>query len=666
MIYPEEYDLIVIGGGHGGVEAACAAARMGVKTLLLTQNIETIGQLSCNPSVGGIGKSQAIKELDALSGLMALAADKSGINFNMLNRSKGPAMQSLHVVVDRVLYKQAILNTVQNQKNLSVFQQTADDLVLQGDRVTGVITQLGIQINCKAVVLTAGTFLNGKIHVGLQNYAAGRMGDAPSVRLAERLKELNMPQGRLKTGTPARIDGKSIDFSKMVAKNSDGDNGLEIPVFSFMGNKEMHPKQMACWTTKTNLETHEVLRSGFDKSPMFTGIIEGVGPRYCPSIEDKITRFSEKDSHQIILEPEGLNTTEYYPNGISTSLPFDIQYKAIRTIPGLENAHLTRPAYAVEYDYYDPREFSSTLESKHIKGLWCSGQILGSTGYPESATMSAIAGINAALYVKGEKPWVPQRHEAYMGVMIDDLVTKGVTEPYRLFTGRAEYRLQLREDNADQRLTEIGRKLGVVTDDRWEAYSKKKEAIDLYKQKMASTWINPKMISQEDAIANLGTEMIKEYNLADLLKRPNIKMENISKLVSIAGLDQSLTVEKMNEIYGVEQAKAIYEQVEIHNKYSGYIDRQNQDIEKLMESENIKLPLDFNYSEIEALSTEVKQKLNKYKPENLGQASRISGVTPAAVSLLLIYMKKNGLLTRKSLISDESVEQDIQSPKLKV
>lgn len=652
MIYPEHFDVIVVGGGHAGTEACLAAARMGMKTLLLTHNIETIGQLSCNPSIGGIGKGQLIKEIDALGGAMGICADKAAINIKILNRSKGPATYGTHAVLDRQLYRQEVRRLVENQPNLSIFQQAVEDVVMQGDKVAGVITQLGIQFNSHTVILTAGTFLNGKIHVGLRNHSGGRAGEQPSVGLAERLKELNLPQGRLKTGTPARIDGKTIDFSELKPQYSDGIENGDYPVFSFIGNKSMHPTQIPCYYTRTSVETHDILRSGFDQSPMFTGVIEGVGPRYCPSIEDKITRFADKDSHQIILEPEGLNTNEFYPNGISTSLPFEIQYQAIRTMPGLKNAHLTRPGYAIEYDYYNPTSLKSSTESKHIRGLFMAGQIIGSTGYSEAAAMGMLSGINAALYVRGDSAWSPERHDAYMGVMIDDLTLKGISEPYRMFTSRAEFRLHLREDNADIRLTEIGRKLGLIDDYRWDIYCRKQEAVKSIQDSVKSVWINPGNVSSEEAEAILGTKVPHELSLGDILKRPDMTFERMMQLSAAQKALPQYQKDNLDTLFGEELARSITEQVVISFKYAGYISKQQDEISKLNDMNNIPLPKDFNYDEITALSTEVKQKMNKLKPETIGQASRIQGITPAAIGIILIYLKKNRLYKKENSLEN--------------
>ncbi|MEJ8845387.1 tRNA uridine-5-carboxymethylaminomethyl(34) synthesis enzyme MnmG [Variovorax rhizosphaerae] len=635
MLYPEEFDVIVVGGGHAGTEAALAAARMGAKTLLLSHNIETLGQMSCNPSIGGIGKGHLVKEVDALGGAMAIATDESGIQFRILNSSKGPAVRATRAQADRVLYKAAIRRRLENQPNLSLFQQAVDDLMVEGDRVVGAVTQVGIAFRARTVVLTAGTFLDGRIHVGLDNYQAGRAGDPPAISLSARLKELKLPQGRLKTGTPPRLDGRSIDFSKCTEQPGDGMPGgttTALPVFSFMGSIDMHPQQMPCWITHTNERTHEIIRSGFDRSPMFTGKIDGVGPRYCPSVEDKINRFADKESHQIFLEPEGLTTNEYYPNGISTSLPFDVQYKLVRSMAGLENAHILRPGYAIEYDYFDPRALKSSFETRAIQGLFFAGQINGTTGYEEAAAQGLFAGINAALQCRGEETWLPRRDQAYLGVLVDDLITKGVTEPYRMFTSRAEFRLQLREDNADMRLTEEGRKLGLVDDARWDAFSRKRDAVSRETQRLKSIWVNPRNLPATESERVLGKAIEHEYNLADLLRRPDVSYQ------SLMSLDGGKYAAEEGATLGATEI----EQIEIAAKYSGYIDRQHDEVQRAAHFENLKMPADFDYSQVTALSFEARQILGKHRPETLGLASRISGITPAAISLLMIHLRKGG------------------------
>jgi len=643
MLYPQEFDVIVVGGGHAGTEAALAAARMGCQTLLLTHNIETLGQMSCNPSIGGIGKGHLVKEVDALGGAMAIATDEAGIQFRILNSSKGPAVRATRAQADRLLYKAAIRTRLENQPNLVLFQQAVDDLMVEGDRVVGAVTQVGIRFRSRTVVLTAGTFLDGRIHVGLNNYQAGRAGDPASLSLSARLKELKLPQARLKTGTPPRIDGRTIDFSKCEEQPGDGMPGVDggpanspMPVFSFMGKAAMHPRQVPCWITHTNERTHEIIRSGFDRSPMFTGRIEGVGPRYCPSVEDKINRFADKASHQIFLEPEGLTTHEYYPNGISTSLPFDIQYQLVRSMAGLEDAHILRPGYAIEYDYFDPRSLKSSFETRQIAGLFFAGQINGTTGYEEAAAQGLFAGVNAALQCQGREAWLPRRDEAYLGVLVDDLITKGVTEPYRMFTSRAEFRLQLREDNADMRLTEAGRALGLVDDARWEAFNRKRDAVSRETQRLKSVWVNPRNLPPAESERVLGKAIEREYNLADLLRRPDVSYAALMSLDGSAYANPEISLETLGELW-----KPVVEQIEIAAKYSGYIERQQDEVERAAQYENLKLPPDLDFMQVAALSFEVRQKLNQHRPETLGLASRISGVTPAAISLLLVHLKKS-------------------------
>ena len=637
VLHPKEFDVIVVGGGHAGTEAALAAARMGCATLLLTHNIETLGQMSCNPSIGGIGKGHLVKEVDALGGAMALATDESGIQFRILNSSKGPAVRATRAQADRMLYKAAIRRRLESQPNLWLFQQAVDDLILEGDRVVGAVSQVGVRFRGKALVLTAGTFLDGRIHVGLQNFSAGRAGDPPAVRLSARLKELNLAQGRLKTGTPPRIDGRTIDFGRLAEQPGDAEL---VPVFSFVGRADMHPRQVPCWITHTNERTHELIRSGFDRSPMFTGVIEGVGPRYCPSIEDKINRFAGKSSHQIFLEPEGLTTHEIYPNGISTSLPFDIQIAAVQSMAGLENAHILRPGYAIEYDYFDPRELQPHFETRAINGLFFAGQINGTTGYEEAAAQGLYAGINAALQVRGEAPWTPRRDQAYLGVLVDDLVTQGVSEPYRMFTSRAEYRLQLREDNADFRLTEVGRRLGLVDDARWDAFNRKRDAVSRETEKLTRAWVRPAQLAAHDAERLVGKPLEHEHSLADLLRRPGVDYDVVAEVARLARPELDVSRAALEAELGVPLARAVIEQVEIATKYAGYIGKQIEEVERAAAYEHLELPADLDYAQVTALSHEVRQKLNRHRPATLGQASRISGMTPAAISLLLVHLKK--------------------------
>ncbi|WP_417225810.1 tRNA uridine-5-carboxymethylaminomethyl(34) synthesis enzyme MnmG [Amphritea sp.] len=628
MDYPDHFDVIVIGGGHAGTEAALAAARTGVKTLLLTHNIETLGQMSCNPAIGGIGKSHLVKEIDALGGAMAIATDKGGIQFRTLNSRKGPAVRATRAQADRILYKAAIREILENQPNLQLFQQAADDLIVEGDTVKGVVTQAGLRFFAKSIVLTVGTFLGGKIHIGLDNYSGGRAGDPPSIALADRLRELPLRVDRLKTGTPPRIDARSVDFSLLQEQPGD----TPTPVMSFMGSLADHPRQISCFITHTNERTHDILRSGLDRSPMYTGVIDGVGPRYCPSVEDKIVRFADKTSHQVFVEPEGLTTHELYPNGISTSLPFDIQLAAVRSIKGFENAFITRPGYAIEYDFFNPQDLKHTLETKVINGLYFAGQINGTTGYEEAGAQGLLAGVNASLRAQEKDQWYPRRDEAYLGVLVDDLITMGTSEPYRMFTSRAEYRLILREDNADLRLTEKGRELGLVNDERWQRFCDKREAVELENQRLKETWIQPGTPEAAVLNAKLQQPINREYNLKDLVKRPELNY------ASVAGLKGTPVADPQ-----------VAEQVEIQIKYAGYIDRQKEDIEKVRRQEDTLLPVDFDYASVGGLSNELTSKLEQVRPESIAQAARIQGMTPAAISLLLIHLKKKQMTQKKAL-----------------
>lgn len=629
MKYQDKFDVIIVGGGHAGTEAALAAARLGVNTLLLTHNIETLGQMSCNPAIGGIGKGHLVKEVDALGGLMARATDQAGIQFRILNSRKGPAVRATRAQADRVLYKQAVRGVLESQPNLWIFQQAVDDLIIEGERVAGVVTEMGLKFQARTVVLTVGTFLGGRIHVGLSNHEGGRMGDPPSNTLSRRLRELPFRVERLKTGTPPRIDGRTINYSDLSSQPGD----KPVPVFSFMGQPEQHPQQIDCHITHTNEKTHDIIRAGMENSPLFTGVIEGVGPRYCPSIEDKIVRFADRNSHQIFIEPEGLTTPEIYPNGISTSLPFDVQIDFVHSIKGFENAHITRPGYAIEYDFFDPRDLRSSLETKFINGLFFAGQINGTTGYEEAAAQGLIAGLNAALKVQDKEPWCPRRDQAYIGVLINDLITRGTKEPYRMFTSRAEYRLLLREDNADLRLTAKGRELGLVDDEQWVALETKQEAIEQEQQRLHKTWLRPGKISNEKIIRAIGQTLNNEARLSDLLRRPDVTYKDLSTLFPDQDMELDIKV---------------IEQIEIQAKYSGYIDRQQEEIEKHRRHEEMQLPEKLDYEEVRGLSTEVRQKLSSHRPGTIGQAARIPGITPAAISLLLVHLKKRSIINQKS------------------
>ncbi|HFZ1426988.1 tRNA uridine-5-carboxymethylaminomethyl(34) synthesis enzyme MnmG [Serratia marcescens] len=629
MFYPDQFDVIIIGGGHAGTEAAMAAARLGRQTLLLTHNIDTLGQMSCNPAIGGIGKGHLVKEIDALGGLMATAIDHAGIQFRILNASKGPAVRATRAQADRVLYRQAIRTALENQPNLMIFQQPVEDLIVENDRVVGAVTQMGLKFRAKAVVLTVGTFLDGKIHIGLENYSGGRAGDPPSISLSQRLRELPLRVNRLKTGTPPRIDARTIDFSVLAPQHGD----TPVPVFSFLGDASQHPEQMACYITHTNEKTHDVIRNNLDRSPMYAGIIEGIGPRYCPSIEDKVMRFADRNAHQIFLEPEGLTSNEIYPNGISTSLPFDVQMQIVRSMEGMQNARIIRPGYAIEYDFFDPRDLKPTLESKFIQGLFFAGQINGTTGYEEAAAQGLLAGLNAGRFADEQEGWAPRRDQAYLGVLVDDLSTLGTKEPYRMFTSRAEYRLMLREDNADLRLTEKGRELGLVDDVRWARYSEKLERIERERQRLRDIWMHPHAENVEQVNALLKAPLSREANGEELLRRPEMDYAQLTGTEAFAP--------PLDDVQAAEQ-------VEIQVKYEGYIARQQEEIEKQQRNENTMLPLDLDYRQVSGLSNEVIAKLNDHKPNSIGQASRISGITPAAISILLIWLKKQGLLRRSA------------------